>query len=374
MATSTWIADGAHGNLASTAANCDTIPSSGRDVLFNNASVVDCTWDLAIDCGTFTIAATPGSGYTGTITQVVDFSVISYSQAGGIFASDDIHTLSVGTDFIRSGGTITSATVRLHMTGNGTLTNSHTLSYLTIDASVILTTSLTVSTLIVNVGGNLAINSGLILTTNTGYPGQLFINSGQISGSGTLGIKLRYNGASLSLGTIFCPVEIYLIAASANQTATLSSTATLTNSLTVDSQDAIYYITLDLSASNYTLSATDITIGTRGIINGRASDIRANTYTQNGVDSVFTQGGYFRCTGEANISNGTWNVNAVARVGSLTHSDGTITVAAGMILYYDSTASLTGGTRSGVIDRWPFPSEKGDDAMLFETPKAGARF
>jgi hypothetical protein len=108
-------------------------------------------------------------------------------------------------------------------------------------------------------------------------------------------------------------------------------------------------MTLDLSASNYPLTATIITEGTRGIINGRASRIVCTTYTQDGASSVFTQGGFLIVEGTATVSNGTWAVNENATVDALAQSGGTITVAAGKVLYYEKTLSQTGGSSSGTI-------------------------
>jgi hypothetical protein len=56
----------------------------------------------------------------------------------------------------------------------------------------------------------------------------------------------------------------------------LTAAGTFGSTLLVDSAHASNTLTLDLSASNYALSCTDLTIGTRGILNGRGSQITAS--------------------------------------------------------------------------------------------------
>lgn len=383
MAISTWIADGAHGNLASTAANWDAAPTTSSDILFNNASVVNCTFDLTGSYGALTIAATPGAGYSGTFTQAASFSITSYSQAAGTFTGSASYVLTDSGNFAQTAGTLTSNVLRLRMTGDGTSIIATVTYIFGLQISANVTLSPTGQIAIMHTGATfLIIDFGKILTISGGsrlayVPTAIstYTNNGTIDGLGEMWFKLYQVDSTITFGTINCLVTIKKTSdVTGNRILTLDANAIFGYTLVINSDHATLTATLDLSASNYALSCTDLIIGTRGILNGRESRIIGSSLSMTDASSVFTQGGYCRIAGAASISNGTWSVNAVARVASLSQSGGAITVASGMILYYDSTASLTGGTRSGVIDRWPFPSEKSDDAVPFETPKAGARF
>lgn len=111
---------------------------------------------------------------------------------------------------------------------------------------------------------------------------------------------------------------------------------------------------MTLSLNGYSLTANGISFGTRGIISANSSTITCSgNLSMTSTTSVFTQGGYCRVYGTANISNGTWNVNYDGRASSINQTGGTITVAPGKVLYYDTTDTFTGGSRSGDILYWP---------------------
>lgn len=378
MATSTWIADGAHGNLASTAENWDTLPASGRDIIFDGTSVVNCTFDLAVsDFASFSM----NTGYTGTVTQTASFGCTDWILNSGVWTGNINCTLSCSGDISRIAGTFTDYVTNLVMTGIGkTIALKYRyLASLTIGPSASITISQTIGIEGNSTGLQVGTDASLIIGATTVVSwsaGVQFVNNGVISGSGLLEFALMDADQTLIAGVINSPLWFWTrTTATANRTVSLGTNTTLGNAFVIYSAHATYTCTLS-HGSNYTLAvAGDVRLGTNpfGIIIQGTGAWTFGSYTQNGASSVFTQGGYFYCTGLANISAGTWNVNTTARVASLSQSGGTITVASGYVLYYESTASFSGGTRSGTISRPTIPSEKGDDAVLFETPSASAK-
>ena len=358
MATSTWIADGAHGNLASTAANWDTPPAAGRDILFNASSVVNCTFDLTLALGAYL----QNTGYSGVVTQAASFSVTSFALVAGTWTPNTTYTLTNSGNFTASGGAISNVYFNMIMTGDGTTlscnSNYFPFGCLTINANV-ATWGPTYMPQVYNAGSpSLVVAIGKTLTLGAGglvlfgRACQQIANSGTIAGTGTLIIQLYTQDATMgSLGIVTAPVEIVNRGDSpANRKVTLGADVVLGGALTVDSGHATYTMELH-HGSNYILTVAGAVVqGTRGLITQGTGRWTWGSFTQSGASSIFTQGGFLIVEGTATISNGTnWAVNENGTVDALTQSGGVITVATGKVLYYEKTLSQTGGSSTGTI-------------------------
>jgi hypothetical protein len=301
--THTWDGGGANA-LASTKENWVgdvAAPETGDTVVFD-AGALPCTWDLAIALPSFTISV----GYTGTITQgAVDFSYIDFSQASGTYAGSTTQWQSCSGTMSVTGGSLTAATLRLRTTGNNQVLSwgtSYWASLKSLDITGTGITSLTTSTGRVAItGGVLTVASGSILSiAGTGMETVNVNNidiAGQITGSGVLCFRYTDAGFSVSVNNIIAPLTLSLHAvAGADRTLSVTETGTC-GPLTISSEHASRTITLDTTANNYNIIATDITIGMRGILNARSStitcsgnwDSSSGTFTR-GYSSVYLTG------------------------------------------------------------------------------------
>jgi hypothetical protein len=274
--THTW--DGGGGDAAAgTHANwvSNIAPEAGDSIIFD-AGALPCTWNLSFAVGSFTMAI----GYSGTITMTVSFSVTSYSQAAGVFVMSTYLSLTDSGDFIKTGGTLTDPF--LIMTGSGASLNLNAgagFTGLTISGAVSLDgasfwMSSNVNPFSITPGGVFTLATGKVMSYVLQTNGALWSNLGVLDGSGTVSIESYDKSPTIIFGTIDAPVIIETKdTATANNTITLGAAASFGSTLTIESLDAVKTMTLDLSTNNYPLSATDITIGTRGAINGRASFI-----------------------------------------------------------------------------------------------------
>jgi hypothetical protein len=165
------------------------------------------------------------------------------------------------------------------MSGDGTtITLNNDIIYystLTINGNVALTNSF-LGTWWANSGVTIA--TGKTLTISAGktlrwFTNGVWSNAGTITG-GIVLISFWDTNLVWTSGVINSAVQIEAsLDATASRTCTLGAGATFGSTLNIYSNHVSNTMTLDLTASNYALSATDITIGTRGILNGRASTI-----------------------------------------------------------------------------------------------------
>lgn len=291
-ADNTWISDSAsYSGIPASWENGSLV--AGQNIWFVDAHDGSCIWNNSLGVTTFG-AFYIRTGYTGTVTQAASFSVTKYSQAAGTLTGAIGYTLSDSGAFAHTGGTITGGKINLIMTtGTTTITSAGLILYsLRISSSTNWMDSGTA------IAYGLTIDSGKTLTfTGTldqpvGYAGaQYFLsNSGSIVGSGLF--RAQYYDASnvLTFGSISCPVKIYLHAAAvASRTCTLGTNTIFASTLDIVSNHASNTMTLDLSASNYALTAAGITIDARGILNGRGSQI-TDSGIWNSQNGTFTKG------------------------------------------------------------------------------------
>lgn len=271
MVANTWIA-AAPGNWSDDANwSLGHSPIAGEDPTFDGTSVNNCAANDDTPCGVLTIAA----GYSGTITQSSDMYIGGYSQAGGTFTGLTTKWVYCSGDFTQSAGTFTNGLSSLYFNTDAVLTklSSGGIVHLKTDSTITLSgTGLpTFYSITILDGGNLIIPSGKTAYMSFSAPSSKFINNGVISGDGTLIYKC--------------------VAVSANPNVYLNDTNTnivFTNivavdfvfglytdgnikSLTISSGHAVNTCTLDLNG--HSLTATTITVGTRGILaNSAATD------------------------------------------------------------------------------------------------------
>jgi hypothetical protein len=260
------------GNLASTDANwlSGVTPEAGDDVLFNDTSVADCTWNLAIILATFIVA----NGYTGTITPNTGFSTtddLTPCFTGSTFVAGS-YTYTCGGDWDSSLGTFTQGTSVGIMSGSAkTFKTSNGFETLTFSGSYTLLSD-------VNIVGDITITGALSASTFAITCGGNWDSS---VGSFTYGTSnLIMSGATKTLK---------MVGGQSLYDLNITGTIALLNVINIMHALTVIGGTLDLSASNYALNATDITVGAGGLLNGRGSTIRCAGNWDSSVGS-FTKG------------------------------------------------------------------------------------
>ena len=349
--THPWDGGGANA-LASTIENWvgdAAAPEAGDTVVFD-AGALPCTWDLAITLASFSMNA----GYSGVVTNAAATNwgtSGTITVAAGTLATVQSSIITCGGDLIYSGGLIINSNLKLIMTGTGKTFSAYTVFHgYSLEVTGTIATSGSFmdwgsGILVVGASGVLTLGtSGLGISVGTGYS-----NLGIIDGTGTFVIGVFYNAdQTITLGTINCPLQISSADdQTGNRVMTLGANAVLGSTLTVVSLHTTRTMTLDLSTSNYALSATSITIGTRGIIKGRGSTI---TCAGNWDSSV---GAFTRDTSTVIMSGTTKTLKANAVQGpgfqNLTIAGGaTITLLSNVYvdIYFIETGTLTRGIYS----------------------------
>ena len=273
--THTWDGGGVD-VLASTANNwVSNIAPEALDSVVWDAGALPCTWDLAITLATVSLNA----GYSGTVTQgAVNFGYSDFSKLGGEWRGLPGQSQTCSGNFICTGGATLDGSLKLIMTGTGKTLNTKNadiMGFLDIEGNITYHPSAGVLfTIIVLNNGILTIDPGRTLHQRL-YGGAQhgFTNNGIINGAGTLWFYVNDGDKNLTLGNCSCSVTIeHLNQNTANRIVTLLGNTTA-GALSVFSSHAVWTMTLDLSASNYALSCTDLAIGTGGILNGRGSTI-----------------------------------------------------------------------------------------------------
>jgi len=275
--THTWDGGGS-GNLASDDDNWDTTaPDTGDVVVFNTGSK-GCTWDIAKTFAAFYVNST----YTGTITVA---AATSWGTTGDIITAAGSTFTSVTTSWITCGGsisfggTLTTAVLRLNMTGTGESISALPASAYSLRISGTTTLNAigsVTNSLIVDPEATLTIANSKDMYIYAGYIGHMatISNLGAISGPGELIFNAGGTNQTLTgLGMINAPVIMQSSGGDSSSYILGEDTTGMTSSLLIQSVDAINSFTLDTSASNYALTAGNITIGTRGIFNARGSTI-----------------------------------------------------------------------------------------------------
>lgn len=310
------------------------------------------------------------NGASSLFTQGGALNFASFSISDGTFTGNPAYLLTDSGGFTQTGGTITGGTINLVMTGAGTtITTSIVFMGLRISANnIILIGSPTIDEaggffLTIDGGASLSITNGCTLTVK--IPATL-TNSGSIIGLGTLAIKLNYIDGSITFGTVAAPTIIYARSfATANRVLTLAGAASFGSTLNVYSEHATFTMTLDLSGTNYALSAVGITIGVRGILNGRGSIIIDSGNWDSSAGSFIYDTSTLNMTGAAKtiktVSAGTfYNINVSGTASTITNSftvshsltvtsTGTLSVGTGLSVTF-TTAGAGSWTNRGMIN------------------------
>lgn len=272
----TWIADVPSSASVDASWENGTL-TAGQNIWFVDAHDGNCSWNVAGSFGNFSLK----TGYAGTVTQGASFEVTSYYQIAGTFTPSSNYILTDSGNFIYAGGTCANNFLKLILSNPCVLSiyqNLWTYS-LTINAN----------TQRIGAGTQLAIFRTFIIATGTTFTNSnslifnqqnvlsTMLNDGIITGNGTFSFPAWGFNNNIHLGIINIPVNLYLQnGATTSYTLTFIGNAILGSTLDISSSDTIDSLTVDLSSNNYALSATNITIGTRGILNARASQITAS--------------------------------------------------------------------------------------------------
>lgn len=262
MVANVWVAAGA-GNWSDDANwSLGHSPIAGEDPTFDGTSVNNCTADDSTPTGVLTIAA----GYSGTITQSSDMYISGYSQAAGTLSTNLLYTMYLSGNYTKTGGT--PGAVKLVTSGIDKIISSHAdmgFWSITNTGSITIQGGLTYLSC-----GNVFNNSGtinlvkklwLIPDASVTYT---YVNTGIIQGTGTLEIRTSIS-RNLDLGVVNCPLILSLKNnASANRIYTLINDLVCSSSLSITDYDTTETLTLDLNG--HSLTASSITVGTRGIL------------------------------------------------------------------------------------------------------------
>ena len=280
-----------------------THPTTGSRVVFNATGTGSCTWNSTWTLGSFSMLP----GYTGTVT-VAGSKSWATGVDGNITLSAGTFTLAYPTNttitcagyFTETANVLTSGKLNVKMTRPGTTFTKYINANLyKFETGISINmdffgTGIRINNLVIGSGGSLH----LIDTLSTPLTIPLYIgdysysNLGIIDSTGTSYVMFDIYDASqtITFGTINCPVQIVKNSAgvTGSRTATLGANTVFVSDLTVYSSHATETMTLDLSTNNYSLTATNIRIGTRGIINMRNSDITTDGW--NSAIGSFTRG------------------------------------------------------------------------------------
>lgn len=269
----TWIASSAGQASEPSNWSLGRAPQAGDRVIWGSVSSNNCQWNLdalEVTVDGWVIEA----GYTGTVTQgAVDIGV----GAGGVIVSDGLLTPNsgrmiycAGPFMVASTSMLTSSVLRLTMTGEGQTLRlpGVFVSYLRIAGNTtIVSGSWAVTTLIVDPNKTMSINAGIIVHTSGSTV--TIDNQGTIAGPGALRIRMSNMDISLALGRITATLQVKgYTSASSDRVLTLVQPETQLGPVEVAS-DNVYTCTLD--TAGHPLSASSITIGTRGAVLWRDS-------------------------------------------------------------------------------------------------------
>lgn len=289
----TWIGTTSDSTLA-TNWNPNYVPGTGGldNVTFANAQ--PCTWSLTANITNITV-----SGYSSTITQASNMLIGSsgFYQTSGTVTFSTSYTTTDSGNFIKTGGTITNSVLRLIVHGNIKINSNSaiTVNYMRIGAGWTVNELCQISTdptdttpIYLEANSVLNIASGQLCHDKIygGSPPTYYLeNYGTITGTGTFELY-GYNKPvpSCKPGLIN---SLFLIdnvgGGSTSPVLSFASALTGTSSLTVNSADSTYLMTVNFAG--FPVSCKSISIGNRGIVQSSLTDtinIGNLTVTANG--------------------------------------------------------------------------------------------
>lgn len=297
MVTNTWIA-AAPGNWSDDANwSLGHSPIAGEDPTFDGTSTNNCVANDDTPTGVLTIA----DGYTGTITQSSDMHITEYSQAGGTFTGVVTKWVYCSGSWIKTGGTQTANVLNLRMSGVGIEFTLNALSML--NTFNFTDGSITIK----NLFCKYLLNNGIITLYN-GDGGILYIyaNGGNIINRGEINslsvsryVDFQSSVSVSMLNTFYKGNGTSVLSFSRTAAVSDSTVFTLNNELVgtmpVLVQSAHITATHTLNLNGHSLTATTITVGTRGIltnsgalanVNCTTLDASAGTFTEANIDLI----------------------------------------------------------------------------------------
>lgn len=272
------------------------VPTNTDSVNFGATSTFTCYFDLAISLTSFTI----GTG-AGTVTQNASFSCATFTMTSGIFTASISYAVTCSSAFTHTGGTITSTTLNLIMSGvDATLRTTAVIRDLTINQDTTLTGSnLDIRHSLTIASGKIFTLSNLWLYFYTHSAGATFNNLGTIAYPGEVHFNSGGGGTwtPTALGTINANVVIELFSGGTSTIFALPDDSVFGGWLKIFSNDATNTMTLS-HGTNYDLTVNGaytsgewrgILISTRGIYSAGASTITCNANWDSSL-GTFTQG------------------------------------------------------------------------------------
>jgi len=254
--------------------------------------------------GTWSFGEYNQSGADSVFTQGGDFKTNNYTISDGIFNSGPtIYPLTCTNNWTKaSPGTVNS--VWLNMTGdNGYLSSDTPQGFFSVHfwGNTTVTQTVWGSGLTIGPTTTTTVESGkkLIYVAVDNY-----LNLGTITGDGAFEIDFYNNDEVIVFGTIL--IDVLLLtssAASDNRILYLGENTLITGDLELYSSHATYTFELN-HGDNYTLTVTGLVEAKAKLIANQGTGTWTfESYVQNGVDSIFNQGGPVSC-GDFTISNG----------------------------------------------------------------------
>ena len=314
------------------------VPATGDNITFDGTSVFNCNWNVEVTLGNFSML----TGYTGTVTQTVDFGLHNYTQTAGTFTPSITYIVTASGSFIKSGGTI-GDNLNLIMTGDGNTFNKQGGAFrtLVVQGSTILSGAGT--WVAAAEGGLVTIDESKTLTLSSTleilYPSSI-ANNGILTGTSKFTFAFQYEDAIMYFGVVNCPFRIQATAGStADRSVTLSDSQIFGSALEINSLHASY--TMNLIGAGYDLTVDGIvTLGTRAIMIQGTGDWTFGSYAQTGEDSVFNQGTEVVIDDSFTVSDGIFNA-----IGDMT-VPGDWDTATGSYLNDDNVVTLTGASNT----------------------------
>lgn len=219
------------------------------------------------------------SGYSGTVTQTANFGANNITLSAGILVGSTTCIIVCSGNILEStSATITDNTLRVSMISDGSSITKRVTSafrYLAINASITWLSAGGTSTgsygWYISADGVLIVTAGYTAVAPTWATSSSFTNLGSINGPGTFRFAIQTYDTSLRFGDMNGITTCVLYAPTTRSCVITQVDDAILASFSISSSHASY--TLSLHLGTYSLSATQITIGTRGVLTPGSSFI-----------------------------------------------------------------------------------------------------
>ena len=264
--------------------------------------------------GTWTFGSYIQDGVSSSFTQAGEIACGDWNVSNGAVIGSVTKWLTVSGDvYVDNPATITTSLLRLSMSGSDKTAYfkpAVTLHSLEISGSVTLQYSTALYLRVLDemtITGTCIVESGFMLRF---YGRDVFTNTGEIDGLGAFEFVLISGGPTSYTwepGIVKTPVQVAIGASMASSTFTLGDNVTFGASFLVYSNHATN--TCTFSMVNKSISATNITVAARGILNATTSiigcsgdwDSANGTFDTNGTQVIMYEGDTY-----AKLASGDW--------------------------------------------------------------------